>query len=147
MRPRLRIAKSRPETPILRSRLAGICGFAVLLTIIPIAGCSGTSGLNTSLPQTMAEIRCLSDCRAVKDQCQADARFDFRQCQADYSRTFRDYRWCLASAFERSDCGYPWWSCAENLYGYCANRAAECETACRSASSRSRHQPATAPMM
>jgi hypothetical protein len=147
MRPRPRIPESRPETPILRSRRAGILGSSVVLTIILLAGCSGTSGLGTSLPQTMAEIRCVSDCQAVKDQCQDDARFEYRQCQADYSRAFRDYRWCLASAVERSDCGYPWWSCAENLYGYCANRGAECESACRSASSQSSHQHSTAPMM
>ncbi|WP_373508216.1 hypothetical protein, partial [Thiocapsa sp.] len=87
---------------------------------------------STSLPEQLAELSCIGGCQGARDTCNANARYDYRQCQAGYSQAFVDYRWCLASAFERSECGYPWWSCAENLYGYCANRAAECERACRS---------------
>ena len=108
--------------------------FLTLLAFLPLlGGCSRPLVLDATLPQQINELGCISDCRATKDQCDADARVDYRQCQAGYGEAFRDYRWCLASSFERGECGYPWWSCAENLHGYCANRAAECEEGCRSA--------------
>jgi hypothetical protein len=102
-------------------------GLAILLLAALSSGCAQSPGV----PGQLAELSCIGACQGVRDQCNADARYDYRQCQAGYSEAFVDYRWCLASAFERSECGYPWWSCAENLYGYCANRAAECEQACR----------------
>ena len=106
----------------------------ILWLVLLATGCAGPSGGERGLADRVAEIGCLSECRARREQCDADARFDYRQCQAGYVDAFSDYRWCLASAIERNDCGYPWWSCAENRHGYCANRASECESACRAPS-------------
>ncbi len=108
------------------ARLLALC-----LSSLVLAALSGGCAQAPGLPGQLAELSCIGGCQGVRDQCNADARYDYRQCQAGYSEAFVDYRWCLASAFERSECGYPWWSCAENLYGYCANRATECEQACR----------------
>jgi hypothetical protein len=126
----------RPEPTRLASRSGArrlALGLASLLLAALACGCARSPG-STSLPEQLAELSCIGACQGARDRCNADARYDYRQCQAGYSQAFVDYRWCLASAFERSECGYPWWSCAENLYGYCANRAAECERACRSRS-------------
>ncbi|UHD15523.1 hypothetical protein [Thiocapsa bogorovii] len=112
---------SRSRTPLLSVVISG------LLLAALSGGCAQAPGL----PGQLAELSCIGACQGARDRCNADARYDYRQCQAGYSEAFVDYRWCLASAFERSECGYPWWPCAENLYGYCANRAAECEQACR----------------
>lgn len=109
----------------------GILGLAALVGGILSSGCAHNQSGDATLSSRIAEVACVSRCKGVQDSCNADARFDYRQCQAGYSEAFRDYRWCLASAVSRSECGYPWWPCAENLYGYCANRAAECERACR----------------
>lgn len=126
----------RPEPTRLASRSGArrlALGLASLLLAALACGCARSPDA-TSLPEQLAELSCIGACQGARDRCNADARYDYRQCQAGYSQAFVDYRWCLASAFERSECGYPWWSCAENLYGYCANRAAECERACRSRS-------------
>jgi hypothetical protein len=115
---------SRSNTPLL----------AVVLSGLFLAALSGGCARSPGLPGQLAELSCVGSCQGARDRCNADARYDYRQCQAGYSEAFVDYRRCLASAFERSECGYPWWSCAENLYGYCANRAAECVQACRARS-------------
>lgn len=73
--------------------------------------------------------RCLSQCQVVKDQCDADARWDYRQCETGYGEAQSDYLWCNSRGEEQ--CGYPWWSCSQNLYGYCTNRFNECQEACR----------------
>lgn len=128
---------TEPRRCVTHGRIGRVGRLISLLTpLAPLAllgGCSHPLVSDAPLPQQVAEVRCISECRATKDRCDADARFDYRQCQAGYGEAFREYRWCLASSFERRECGYPWWSCAENLYGYCANRAAECEAGCRSA--------------
>ncbi|EXJ13867.1 hypothetical protein [Imhoffiella purpurea] len=115
----------RPAAGRIGIRL-GALGLAILL-----GGCAKPLVLDATLPQQFAEIACVEECRATKEQCDADARYDYRQCQAGYDTSFRTYRWCLASAIDRDDCGYPGWSCAENLYGYCSNRYHDCEKACR----------------
>lgn len=102
-----------------------------LLSLLLLAACAKPLVLNATLPQQLAELRCINECRATKEGCVADARYDYRQCQAGYGSSFRVYRWCLASSSDRTQCGYPWWSCAENLYGYCANRYSECARACQ----------------
>lgn len=130
----------RPEATRLASRLGArllAFGLSSLLLAGLSCGCARSPG-SASLPERLSELSCIGGCQGARDRCNADARYDYRQCQAGYSEAFRDYRWCLASAFERSECGYPWWSCAENLYGYCANRAVECERACRSHATASR---------
>jgi hypothetical protein len=119
-----------PETTQLGARSSARL-LALVLSSLLLAALSSGCAQSPGLPGQLAELSCIGGCQGVRDQCNADARYDYRQCQAGYSEAFVDYRWCLASAFERSECGYPWWSCAENLYGYCANRAAECEQACR----------------
>jgi hypothetical protein len=102
---------------------------ALLLTAAwALAGCSPPLVLDQPLPQQIAQIGCVSRCQEVKDRCDDDARFDFRQCQARFSDNMRDYRWCRASSAE--ECGYPWWDCSENRYGYCINRFSECRSAC-----------------
>lgn len=108
-----------------------IIGLAALALVALSGGCVQPGTLGGHLPRQLTEIGCISRCREIQANCNADARFDYRRCQAGYSEAFRDYRWCLASAAERSECGYPWWPCAENLFGACANRAAECESTCR----------------
>jgi hypothetical protein len=103
----------------------------ILIAAGALAGCSPPLVLDQPLPQQIDRIGCVSRCQAVKDRCDDDARYDYRQCQAGYSDNMRDYRWCRASSAE--DCGYPWWSCAENSYGYCINRFSECRDACMAA--------------
>ena len=124
------LGEGLPETTRLGARPSPrllLLGLSSLLLAVLSGGCAQSPGL----PGQLAELSCIGACKSARDRCNADARYDYRQCQAGYSEAFVDYRRCLASAFERSDCGYPWWSCAENLYGYCANRAVECEQACR----------------
>lgn len=116
-------------TAARHTRLLMVTGMGMALWL---SACSKPLVLDETLPQQLAEISCVEDCRLTKERCDADARYDYSQCQAGYQETFRSYRWCLASSGSRDDCGYPWWSCAENLYGYCSNRYQECERACRS---------------
>ncbi len=123
----------RPE-PIRLGARSSARRLAIGLSSLLLAALSSSCAQSPGLPGQLAELSCIGGCQGVRDQCNADARYSYRQCQAGYSEAFVDYRWCLASAFERSECGYPWWSCAENLYGYCANRATECAQACRARS-------------
>lgn len=126
---RLGFCFSRPAlTNIRKGRLRWIAGVVPLLLL---AACSKPLVMDSTLPQQFAEIDCVEQCRHAKESCIADARYDYRQCQAGYNKSFDTYRWCLASARDKDECGYPWWSCAENLYGYCSNRHAECVQACR----------------
>lgn len=104
---------------------------ALLATLL--VGCTQPLVLDATLPQqiaaNLAENACINRCQATKDACDDEARFGYAQCQAGYGQSFRDYRRCLASSSEK--CGYPWWSCSENNYGYCTNRYWECRDACR----------------
>ena len=102
-----------------------------LLSLLLLTACARPLVLDATLPRQVAELGCLSECRATREACNADARDEYRQCQAGYSSSFRVYRWCLASASEQGECGYPWWSCAENRFGYCTNRYRDCASACR----------------
>jgi hypothetical protein len=104
---------------------------AVLLLALSVAGCTPPLVLDRTLPRQVAELGCIGRCQTIKDQCDDDARFDYQQCQAGYRGAQRAFRWCNAESQER--CGYPWWSCSENLYGYCSNRYWECYEACRRA--------------
>lgn len=101
-----------------------------LVSALAMTGCAKPLVLDATLPQQFAEISCLEECRIARERCEADARYEYRQCQAGHGRSFEDYRWCLASASDRADCGYPWWPCAENLYGLCFNRHNDCKRAC-----------------
>lgn len=89
--------------------------------------------MDQTLPQqiaaNMAENACINRCQATKDTCDDTARFDYAQCQAGYGQGVRDYRRCRVSSMDK--CGYFWWSCSENNYGYCTNRYWECRDACR----------------
>jgi hypothetical protein len=116
-----------PATGVQGTCLRLGCG---MLSLLLLAGCAKPLVLDATLPQQFAEISCIEDCRVTKENCTADARYDYRQCEAGYDKSFGDYRGCLASALNREECGYPWWSCAENLYGYCVNRYNECKSAC-----------------
>ena len=121
------------RSPRLTVQRAGlIAGLSLFL----LGGCAGPLPPGAAPEQQLAAIRCISDCQQTKDACVADARYDYQQCQAGYSGSFRNYRGCLASAPDREHCGYPWWSCAENLYGYCSNRYSDCERACRDRASK-----------
>ena len=82
-----------------------------------------------TLYRTGTEIACVSQCMEVKERCDADARWDYRQCETRYAVAQHDYLWCNAS--DEAQCGYPWWSCSQNLYGYCTNRYRECQEGCR----------------
>jgi hypothetical protein len=121
--------KSKPNRPT-RSLSPGI---AILMGSLLLAACSQPLVLDQSLPQqvaaNLAENACVNRCQATKGGCDDDARFEYAQCQADYGQDLRGYRRCLASSAEK--CGYPWWSCSENNYGYCTNRYWECRDACR----------------
>jgi hypothetical protein len=100
---------------------------SMLLTLI-LVGCAQIVQRSEDLARQAQELACINRCQGVKDQCDNDARFDFHQCQAGYRDAQRTFRWCNASNDEV--CGYPWWSCSENLYGYCTNRFWECRNAC-----------------
>jgi hypothetical protein len=118
--------------PVPRSVPAGrlarrIAAASVLLLVL--VGCAQPVRSPEDLVRQVQEIGCISRCQETKDQCDSDARFDYAQCQAGYSASNRDYRWCLAAGDRQ--CGYPWWSCSENRYGYCTNRYWECHSACR----------------
>jgi hypothetical protein len=105
------------RTPIAIGRLA-----AAAVVLLALAGCAQTL-------RQMQEISCIDRCQQTKDRCDADARYDFAQCQEGYSVANRDYRYCLAVGDRQ--CGYPWWPCSENRYGYCTNRYWECRHACQ----------------
>lgn len=117
-----------PSLPVQRTSIRMGAGF---LSLLLLTACSRPLVLDATLPQQLAEVSCVEECRVTKEQCDEDARYDYRQCEAGYGKSFHDYRWCLASASESKECGYPWWPCAENLYGYCSNRYNECASACR----------------
>jgi hypothetical protein len=102
---------------------------ALLLAMLAILGCTQPIRSAEDLARQVQEIGCISRCQETKDRCDSDARFDYAECQAGYSSSTRDYRRCLASG--DGQCGYPWWSCSENRYGYCTNRYWECHSACR----------------
>jgi hypothetical protein len=121
--PRNHPQRTAASVPLLRA--------ALLATLL--AGCTQPLVMDQTLPQqiatNLAENACINRCQATKNTCDGEARFDYAQCQADYGQAFRDYRRCNASSMEK--CGYPWWSCSENNYGYCTNRYWECRDACR----------------
>jgi hypothetical protein len=102
---------------------------ALALALALLGGCARPVVLDDTLLEQMAENACVSRCQATKNACDDEARWDFSRCEADYQSAWRTYRYCQASSAE--GCGYPWWSCAENLYGYCSNRYWECREACR----------------
>lgn len=81
-----------------------------------------------TLTRTGTAIACVSQCMEVKDRCDADARWDYRQCETRYAVAQNNYLWCHSS--DKVQCGYPWWSCSQNLYGYCTNRYRECQDTC-----------------
>jgi hypothetical protein len=116
------------------SRISGFAAapswaIGALLALALLGGCDRPLVLDSTLPAQMAENACINRCQSTKDRCDSDARFDYAQCQAGYQTAWRDYRVCKAELNER--CGYPWWSCSENLYGYCSNRYWECRDSCR----------------
>jgi hypothetical protein len=110
-----------------RSGFAAAAVAAVLLSLAA-AGCSRVLTFERSLARQVAVNGCIDRCQTTKDQCDADARWDYQQCQAGYAAKQRDYLWCNNKRPE--PCSYPWWSCSENLYGYCTNRYWECHDAC-----------------
>jgi hypothetical protein len=101
--------------------------FAALLLVL--AGCAQLQRNTATLQRRVHEIGCTSECRKAKEQCDDNARYQYRQCEAGYVAAQRDFRWCNAKDWD--ECGYPWWSCSENLYGFCTNRFNECALACR----------------
>lgn len=103
-----------------------------LLLAVPLllAGCTARLAPDEPLTPQFAESGCLADCRATRAACDREARHAWRDCQAGYAASFEDYRWCLAAGGERRDCGYPWWSCAENGYRACREDQQGCERAC-----------------
>ncbi|WP_295386360.1 hypothetical protein [uncultured Thiodictyon sp.] len=127
MSPTHRTQRPDPAAPRRRAATGGIAVAAVLL--LTLAGCTQFAQRSQQLAEQAREITCLSQCRATKEHCDDDARWDYQQCQAGYSTAQRDYLWCNSS--DQPQCGYPWWSCSENLYGYCTNRYRECRVKCR----------------
>lgn len=115
-----------PTRPPRRSGALGLA-LAMLLAAL-LAGCAPPLSRDAPLPQQVEAIGCISQCAGKKERCDDDARFDYAQCEADYKAAWRGYRQCNARSEE--NCGYPWWSCAENNYGYCSNRYWECREAC-----------------
>jgi hypothetical protein len=103
-----------------RAATGWIAATALLLTL---AGCVRVHLVSDR------ELACVGQCRETKEGCDDDARWKYRQCETGYSAAQSDYRWCNAA--DRGKCGYPWWSCSENLYGYCTNRYWECRRSCR----------------
>lgn len=118
----------QPKPPILSHKSLRTHANLSALSVLLLVGCARPLVLDQTLPRQFEEIGCISRCQEVKDGCDADARFGYRQCQAAFGARFRDYRWCLASS--REACGYPWWNCSENRYGYCTNRYWECHQGC-----------------
>lgn len=123
------MTRQRPSTR--RPALGRSVDFGLRLAAVSLllVACTQPIRSGDDLVRELQQIGCISRCQEIKDRCDADARFDYAQCQAGYSGAMRDYRWCLADA--GGECGYPWWSCSENRYGYCTNRYWECHTACR----------------
>ena len=117
-----------PARKLCVSRRAAV-GIGVAVVLLALVGCTQPIRSGEDLVRQVQEIGCISRCQEIKDRCDDDARFDYAQCQSGYSGAMRNYRWCLAS--NRGECGYPWWSCSENRYGYCSNRYWECHNACR----------------
>ena len=109
--------------------LLNLCLTGLGLTGLGLTGCAQFSRDAEYLTRQAREITCISRCQGVKEACDADARYDYQQCQAGYVTAQRNFRWCNADHAE--SCGYPWWSCSENLYGYCTNRYWECRRACQ----------------
>jgi hypothetical protein len=118
----------QPKPTIQRHKSLWIHANLFALSVLLLVGCARPLVLDQTLPRQIEEIGCISRCQEAKDLCDADARFAYRQCQAAFGARFRDYRWCLASS--REACGYPWWNCSENRYGYCTNRYWECHQGC-----------------
>lgn len=129
------------RSPAIGRRLSATLMGAALISLLLLGGCSRSPGTGPTLSERASQLACVNACRETLEECEQEARFEYRQCQAGYSAAFRDYRWCLASALERGECGYPWWACAENRFGYCSNRATECERACRTASAEQTASP------
>ena len=128
MRPNSKLfSMARPPARHFVALASSSIALLVLLT-----GCARPLVLDGNLTQQFEKVGCIESCRLDKESCNADARYDYRQCQAGYGKSVRNYQWCRASARSEGECGYPWWSCAENLYGYCANRHSECVRACES---------------
>lgn len=103
----------------------------LLLVLGSLAGCASHLRLDEPLGEEIRENGCINRCQATKSKCDADARYKYSQCQAGYGESWTDFRYCRASAAVPSECGYPWWGCSENLYGYCTNRYSECYENCR----------------
>ena len=118
-----------PSGPVQSGRLCIAMG---CLPLLLLSACDKPLVVDATLPQQFAVNGCIGECRIAKQRCEDDARYGYRQCQAGYAASFRNYRWCLASGRDTKDCGYSWWSCAENLYGYCFNRFTECTQVCES---------------
>jgi len=118
-----------PVPAMGRGRCRSAAAATAAAVLLALTGCAQLGSANARLARQVHEIGCISRCQTVKDQCDDAARFDYRQCEAGYEVAQRDFRWCNESSEER--CGYPWWSCSENLYGYCTNRFRECSDACR----------------
>ncbi|WP_295456658.1 hypothetical protein [uncultured Thiodictyon sp.] len=110
-----------------RPGVAWVIAAALLLTL---AGCAQLASTSQRISKQVAEAPCVGRCRETKDRCDDNARFEYQQCQAGYNTAQRDYRRCNTADWD--PCGYPWWSCSQNLYGYCTNRYRECRLACRS---------------
>lgn len=108
-----------------RTRLALILAIPLLLS-----ACAESMVLKAPEEERIAVLGCLDRCQHHREACNDHARDVYRQCEAGWDKSFRAYRWCLASASEKQDCGYPWWSCAENHYGACTNRYRACRRAC-----------------
>jgi hypothetical protein len=125
MRPSPTTAAPRagPRSPKVAAKLLS------LALALGVAGCAQFERDSERLARQVQEATCVSHCQGVKEQCDDNARFDYQQCQAGYQAAQRDFRWCNAA--DEEHCGYPWWSCSENLYGYCTNRLWECRSACR----------------
>ncbi|WP_082806206.1 hypothetical protein [Marichromatium gracile] len=124
----MRLRQSSPH-PFRRSRRGVVLALALSL----LGACSDPLLKDQPLPRQLAIAACIGQCDSAREHCRASARADYRDCEADHTEAFRDYRWCLSEVGtfnDELDCGYPWWSCAENLYGYCANRHRACREAC-----------------
>lgn len=123
-----------PETAPLRVIKAFTLSDSMLtvfiLSAFALSGCVDP----LALYRQGTEFNCISQCQVVKDRCDANARWDYRQCETGYGDAQSDYLWCNSRGEEQ--CGYPWWSCSQNLYGYCTNRFHECQEACRQTSRR-----------
>ena len=127
--PSTRSPDTAPVTAARYRRAAAIRDAAAAAVLLALAGCAQFAGTSGPLARQVHEISCISRCQTAKDHCDDNARFDYQQCEAGYQSAQRDFRWCNSGSEQQ--CGYPWWSCSENLYGYCTNRYRECSDACR----------------